>query len=715
MKNEPYTPQEMNMRSSFSLFQSLTTNKPSTPVTLEEVYRLIVSDNTLKENTEKYRYFRSQGFDADADKIKRSKSWVFTPAARFEGKRHGKNLVAYTQYSMVDIDKLEDGQAEKLIRLLKDDPYWLLAYITLSGKGLRIIYRVEGVTDSQTYLKAFYQGNDHYCRLLGITRFDSAVKDATRGSVLCHDPNALFREGAETFPVYYDKVVVAEVWETIELMLERRGYAYRDGHHNEYISKAGYLLNGYGVDEDEAVEWMQRRFPDYDPNRTVSHIHSCYATRTDEHGKLHPSSRPKTTGKKASKPKGEQPKYISVEEIETTLAELADFRWNEITRMTEICWKDREEGFRPMTDRDEGTLWSRINKQGKPLRMKDMLWVLGSEFVPVHHPFKDYFYGLPAWKEGDADHIAALAGTVMLTDDSIETRGMFHRCLKKWLVGMIAGFLSDRVNHEILVLIGKQGIYKTTWFHFLLPPELRNYYVAKNNSRRMNKDDRLLLAEAGLICLEEIVSMTDEEVDQIKAAVSLPQVVERAAYARNKEVRPHLASFCGTGNHLNFLTDITGNRRWLPFEVENILSPYDHPLDYTGLYSQVMHLWQSGFPYWFNQEEIRALAKHVSRFEAPNMEEDQIRKHFRIPIPGEPYEIYSVADVLSVINMEHKMVLSPTKVGMLLSKMGYKKIRTSKTRGYMVYRFSPEEIYSNRRGKAGEGEVRQLPISYASE
>ena len=275
---------------------------------------------------------------------------------------------------------------------------------------------------------------------------------------------------------------------------------------------------------------------------------------------------------------------------------------------------------------------------------------------------------------------------------------------------MIAGFLSDRVNHEILVLIGRQGIYKTTWFHFLLPPELRNYYVAKNNSRRMSKDDRILMAEAGLICLEEIVSMTDEEVDQIKAAVSLPQVVERAAYARNKEVRPHLASFCGTGNHLNFLTDITGNRRWLPFEVENILSPYDHPLDYTGLYSQVMHLWQSGFPYWFDQEEIRALAKHVSRFEAPNMEEDQIRKHFRVPQPGEAYEVYSVADVLSVINLELKTTLSPTKVGMLLNKMGYKKVRKDNRRGYMVYRYTLEEISLNRKVPIKDSEEQKLPF-----
>jgi predicted P-loop ATPase len=218
------------------------------------------------------------------------------------------------------------------------------------------------------------------------------------------------------------------------------------------------------------------------------------------------------------------------------------------------------------------------------------------------------------------------------------------------------------------------------------------------------------MAEAGLICLEEIVSMTDEEVDQIKAAVSLPQVVERAAYARNKEVRPHLASFCGTGNHLNFLTDITGNRRWLPFEVENILSPYDHPLDYTGLYSQVMHLWQSGFPYWFDQEEIRALAKHVSRFEAPNMEEDQIRKHFRVPQPGEAYEVYSVADVLSVINLELKTTLSPTKVGMLLNKMGYKKVRKDNRRGYMVYRYTLEEISLNRKVPIKDSEEQKLPF-----
>ena len=697
----------MKQETQLSLFRSLTTKQLPTLVTLEEVYRLITSDATLKENTGKFRYFKSQGFNADADKIKRSKCLAFTPAAVFDGKRHGKNLVCYTRYSLVDIDGLTEAEAKRMVQQLKDDPYWLLVYITLSGKGLRIIYQVEGVTDQQSYLKAFYQGNAHYGRLLGVADFDDKVKDAPRGSVLCHDPNALYRPDAEAFPVDSGKVTVGEVWKPIENQLARQGYAYEPGRHNEYICQAGYLLNRCGVGEADAIEWMQRRFPDYDPSRTDSHIRSCYSTRADEHGTIQPASIRKGM-KKA--PDREQSKYIAVEAIEACLTELADFRWNEITRMTEIRWKDKEEAFRPMTDRDEGTLWSRINKQQKPVRFNDLRLVLGSEFVPVHHPFKAYFYGLPKWEEGGTDYIGLLADTVTLADGLPETKHTFRRCLQKWLVAMVAAFLSDRVNHEILVLIGPQGIYKTTWFHFLLPPELRAYYVAKNNSRRMSKDDRLLMAESGLICLEEIVSMTDEEVDQIKAAVSLPQVVERAAYARNKEVRPHLASFCGTGNHQHFLTDITGNRRWLPFEVKNILSPYDHPIDYTGLYSQVMHLWQSGFPYWFDQEEIRNLAQHVSRFEAPNLEEDQIRKHFRIPKPGEAYEVYSVAEVLSVINQELKVALNPTKVGMMLNKMGFKKVRTHKARSYMVYRYSMEEICRNRKVTVRDGEEQVLPF-----
>lgn len=690
----------------FSLFRRLTTNNSSERITLADAYRMVTTDASLKETTAKYRYFRSIGFAEDADKLKRGACPAFTPAAVFDGGRSYKSMVTFTGYSLVDIDKRNEAEVAKMVERLADDPYWLLAYVTLSGCGLRIIFRVEGVTDRFSYLKAFHQGNEHYCRLLGVADYDTAVKDATRCSVLCHDPHALYREEAEVFPVDYGKVSVGEVWSRVERQLARRGCAYEAGRHNEYISGAGYLLNRYGVDEADAVEWLQRRFADYDPLRIESHIRSCYAGRADEHASLTVAG-----GKARRKAAGEESsKYIGVEDIEACLAQLVDLRWNEITRLTEVRWKDASEPFRPLTDRDEGSLWSRINKQGRTMRFADLRLVIASEYVPVFHPFRAYFENLPEWHEGDTDHIRRLAETVTLADPAPEAAQVFFRCLRKWLVAMVAGFLTDRVNHEILVLIGRQGIFKTTWFHYLLPPELRAYYVAKNNSRRMSKDDRLLLAEAGLICLEEIVAMSDEELEQIKAAVSMPQVVERAAYARNKEVRPHLASFCGTGNHLNFLTDLTGNRRWLPFEVTDIRSPYDHPLDYEALYAQVMHLWRGGFPYWFDRAEIAELAAHVSRFEAPNLEEELITTYFRPTLPGEPYEVYGVADILSVINVGMKAVLSQTKVGMLMNKLGFKKVRNKKVRGYMVYRYSMEEICRDRKGDSATETQGDLPF-----
>jgi hypothetical protein len=47
---------------------------------------------------------------------------------------------------------------------------------------------------------------------------------------------------------------------------------------------------------------------------------------------------------------------------------------------------------------------------------------------------------------------------------------------------------------------------------------------------------------------------------------------------------------------------------------------------------------------------------------------------------------------------------------MLLNKMGYKKVRTKKARGYMMYRYTLDEISQNRKEKVDEGEEQELPF-----
>ena len=89
----------------------------------------------------------------------------------------------------------------------------------------------------------------------------------------------------------------------------------------------------------------------------------------------------------------------------------------------------------------------------------------------------------------------------------------------------------------------------------------------------MSKDDLLTITQYALVCCEELDTMRPAELNQLKATVTMTSIDERAAYAYYHEHRKHIASFCGTGNNPQFLSDPTGNRRWLPFEVESIVSP----------------------------------------------------------------------------------------------------------------------------------------------
>ena len=249
----------------------------------------------------------------------------------------------------------------------------------------------------------------------------------------------------------------------------------------------------------------------------------------------------------------------------------------------------------------------------KPTRAPDIYRVIESDFVPDYHPFRYYLDHLPPW-DGQ-DYIIELSLSVSIRG-GVEKQMLFYEYLKKWLVAMVAGWVDETVvNHVMLVLIGEQGSYKTTWFNYLLPPELKTYFYTKTNANRMGRDDLLTLAQYGLVCCEELDTMRPSELNQLKAVLTMPSIDERAAYAHFHEHRQHIASFCGTGNNVQFLSDETGNRRWLPFEIESIRSPRDDPFNYAGIYAQAYALYQEGFHYWFSQDDIRRLSEHNRAFE----------------------------------------------------------------------------------------------------
>ncbi len=398
--------------------------------------------------------------------------------------------------------------------------------------------------------------------------------------------------------------------------------------------------------------------------------------------------------------------YASVTDIQSFLSDRIMLRYNVVTRRVEYRLVERSvwdakhgqvHGSRQwenISDRIVNSLWTELSAT-KPVRAPDIYRVIESDFVPEYDPFRFYLEQLPPWN-GEYNHIMELAMSVEVKGDADEQL-LFYEYLRKWLVAMVAGWIDDTVvNNVILVLIGEQGSYKTTWFNYLLPPQLRPYFYTKTNANRMGRDDLLTLAQYGLVCCEELDTMRPSELNQLKAAVTMPSIDERAAYAHFHEHRRHIASFCGTGNNTQFLSDPTGNRRWLPFEVTKITSPREEPFNYEGIYAQAYRLYCDGFRFWFSPEEIRRLSHHNRQFETARLEHELVQQYFRIPKENEPGEFLPVAMALQIVGAGITQKLSTVLLGRAFSDFGFQKKTYKNVRGYIVVRRSAEEMRSMR-------------------
>ena len=330
---------------------------------------------------------------------------------------------------------------------------------------------------------------------------------------------------------------------------------------------------------------------------------------------------------------------------------------------------------------------------------KEVMAVLHSHFVPDVHPLRECVHACPPYDESHPDWIGWLASLVTVEGDESEQE-RWRLCFTKWFVAMVASWLCDDVvNQQVLVLIGRQGIYKTTWLDYLLPPELRLYGCKMANATQLNKDERLRIAEYGLIALDEIDSMGLKELNVLKSVITAADVAERAAYRMNKERRIRLASFCASGNKREFLTDMTGNRRWLPFAVTNITSPRGLSIPYPQIFAQALYLIEHNFQYWFDLNDIEDIEKHNEQFRAQENEEQLLEVYFDIPLEGAG-KFMTTAEISDklVVKGSIKKPMSLSRLGMVLQKLGYqsKRIGKSGTRGWIVRERDTDEINANR-------------------
>ena len=373
---------------------------------------------------------------------------------------------------------------------------------------------------------------------------------------------------------------------------------------------------------------------------------------------------------------------------------------------------DRQEQWREMTKHDINSIVCHCAQEyDANITSREVMTALQSDLIPDVHPLREYILSLQPYTPDQPDWIDWVAQKVTVKPlgdeakgDKARGEGLWRGCFKKWFVAMVASWMKDEVvNHQVLVLIGKQGIFKTTWLEHLIPPHLRAYACKLANSNDLNKDERLRIAEFGLISLDEIDSMNNRELNQLKSVITATDVNERAAYAYTKERRVRLASFCASGNRRDFLTDITGNRRWLPFEVESIQNPFNTILPYERMYAQAWALAQDPlFSYWFDLDEIEVLEQHNQHFRDESNEEQLLPILFDVPAEGRG-EFMTTAQISERLvtygNIKKPMALS--RLGMVLGTAGFRavtrKAGSGRARGWIVYQRDNDEINALRR------------------
>jgi len=380
--------------------------------------------------------------------------------------------------------------------------------------------------------------------------------------------------------------------------------------------------------------------------------------------------------------------------IEENLDSTYDFRYNPISDRTEFKTR-KEKDYIPLTERDINSLFRSLNYQGVKCQISTLKSILNSNYIPTKDPFVEYFESLPAYTESQPNYINQLMDTVDASNDLF-----FKMAFPKWLVSTVACAINSKeVNQHVLVMVGKQGIGKSTWLNKLVPDALEGYlYSGIVNPN--NKDTLVNLSENFIINLDELENLNKTELGSLKALITQSAIRLRKAYGIFNENFVRRASFVGSVNEVEFLTDPTGNRRYLVINTDDI--DYMHDIDMDKVYSQAYYYYLQQrkspglFKYHFDKDEIKVIEENNKQFIRVSMEEELLFKYFKVPdSSNSPIVYFTNTDIMNYVTQREKMRSGDPsfgrRLGNILKKNGFIQKSVNNQKPYGLMELHPEK------------------------
>ena len=317
-----------------------------------------------------------------------------------------------------------------------------------------------------------------------------------------------------------------------------------------------------------------------------------------------------------------QKKSGLLQTLEDYLFSVYDFRFNVLTEQTEYTPKSKTE-YRLVDQRVLNTLCMEARKQGINCWDKDVSRLLHSQKIADYHPFRHYMDSLPLWD--GTDRVTELAQRV--SDKALWVNG-FHR----WMLGMAAqwmGLDGQCANAVAPLLISSElGRCKSTFCSILLPTELQRFYIDKFDLTSVSGCEQKL-SLFGLINMDEFDRYSVRSMATLKNLMQLKKLTFRKSHRAYYSQLPRIASFIGTSNQKELLTDTTGSRRFLCVEIKEKID-CSTP-DYPQLYAQLKAELLAGDRYWFTSEEEQEIQENNRMYYKHSPEQDVFFRCFRLP------------------------------------------------------------------------------------
>lgn len=631
------------------------------------------------------------------------------PAAAFIRKAGVMTMSEYNGVVMLQVNNLSGRmEANEVKERVKEFPQTYLAFTGSSGKSVKIWIRF-------TYPDNFLPGTREQAELFHAHAYRLAVKfyqpqlpfdiELKEPSLeqycrLTFDPDLYFNP--EAMPIYlkqpaampgettYRERVQAETSplqrlapgyehrEALSVLFEaafaraldsRKGYQPDDDMQALLIDLSKHCFRA-GIPVEDAVRWTRAHYDlpndEFLIRQTVQNVYRTSEGFADRSSLL--------------------PEQLFVMQTDEFMKRRYEFRYNQLTARVE----SRERNsfnfyFRPVDKRLMASVAINAQYEGLKLWDKDVLRYLNSDHVPVYHPIEEFLYDLPHWD--GKDHIGNLAERVPCDNP------YWTQLFRRWFLSMVAhwrGMGKNHANSTSPILIGPQAYRKSTFCRLILPPCLQAYYTDSIDFSR-KRDAELYLNRFLLINMDEFDQIGTNQQPFLKHILQKPVINTRRPNASVVEELRRYASFIGTSNHKDLLTDTSGSRRFIGVEVTGVIDVV-RPIDYDQLYAQAMAALFNNERYWFDEKDEAIMSEANQAFEQSPAMEQLFQVYYRVAEEEEEGEWLLAADILQRIQKASKMKFAPGQVkyfGRILQRLGVKSFR--KTHG-VYYHILPVSV-----------------------